>query len=78
MRREPKPGELQAAAIRIAESCQVPSHWLEVKGQNKLWLKPDPGSAYEQVDCVLAGIKELPFKVGLGFVGNEAYRTGPE
>ncbi len=70
---EPTKAELIRAIDQIASRCSTPPGWIRPMGDNGIVLGAGPIERNEDVECVLAEVEKLPFKVTLGFIGNEAY-----
>ncbi|TXC64461.1 hypothetical protein [Sphingosinicella ginsenosidimutans] len=59
---------------RITTACHMPGSSLTLIAEGELRFRPQPDSRYENVDCVLAGLRKsgLLSRLPMGFVGNQA------
>lgn len=70
-KRHPVPGELQRDINGISDACRTPRAWIRVRNDRELLLEGDPSATYEQIDCILTKIRELPYKFEMGIIGRE-------
>ena len=73
LKREPTGHEVRQAIARISRACGTPPGWLKPIGENGIAMTTGRDALFDDVDCVLRKVKDLPFKVGFAFVGNEAF-----
>jgi hypothetical protein len=62
----------------ITARCGVPNDTLKLVGRDELHIQPRQDAEFERIGCLLEEVQKLPYRLHLGFVGNEAYGREPK
>lgn len=59
---------------QIAAKCHLPSSAFKLVGVDDLHFVPPADAKYENVNCALTELKNSPFSMKLGLIGNETHQ----